>query len=772
MMRSRMLLTLLVAAAGLAGCAVTQLSTALRQAGGAILPAGFPAGGAPGVSGPAATAPQPEPLTVATERQGAYGTINVTVRWPDRDPRRYAVQALPLAANSIHLKLTRKSDNVQMTEALIARSQGSASATASWRIEAQSGLQLRARAYKEAQPVLASATVIAEGTADVDVVESRIATPSLKLRINIQGDVTTYAGAPPYIEGTGENARFNYASSLVRDPATGNLYGGVSNGVIKVTPDGQVTWVAGGGEMGAQNGTGSAAKFWDVQAITRDATGNLYTVEGNYGFQSARKITPGGVVSTIGDFDQPHGITVDPAGNIYVAAKRGRKIHKIAPNGTVTDLAGSGASGFADGQGNSATFTEPFSIAYESSGSLLVGDNTKVRRVTQGGVVTTLWPNVPGVYLLYGLSIDASDTAYFAGVYGLGKMLAGAAPTGLFYSDIKHGFAEGPPGSGQLAEPRCLIPDGGTGYYIADSLNARIRKMDSSGTLTTLAGSHMTNGPRLSARFNPNSLEMAVDAAGQLFISGNELNDIRKIGTDGNVTLFAGGKYGTADGNASGTGIAGPYGLAVHPSGSIYFSEPWRTARIRKVSPQGTLTTVLENERAGSLAIDASGSVFFAGANFNDIKKLTAEGVLTTHTSGIGGWIAFDQTGKLFAAFNNRVYAIGPDGSATVYAGTGDSAFADGATGSAKFAGINGLAADHAGNLYVSTSDAGTSDRVVRIRKITPDGQVSTLAGGGQWGHQDGFGGGARFYWAGKLAYDKTSGHLYMFDGGYIRRIE
>jgi len=336
-MRNRLFTLLSCLALLLAGCAVSQLTATLRRAGDVLLPAGSLAGA------PQAAIPQEPPITVATQREGDYGTIRVNVKWPDRDPARYTTQALPPAANSIHLKVSRKSDGTQVGEALIPRASGASSATASLRVKAESGLTLRGRAYKEAQPDTASASVIAEGSVDVDVVGSMVASPSLKLRIRIQGDVTTYAGDPNlHIEGTGEAARFFAPSGIFRDPANGNLFVSVYNGVIKITPQGQVTTLAGGGDWGSLDGTGTAARFMGVAGITRDSTGDFYVVQG-YGGQAVRKVTSGGVTSGLAFADHTRGITIGPSDNLYVTDSRQKNLQGN-PNRDVNNACGLGSS--------------------------------------------------------------------------------------------------------------------------------------------------------------------------------------------------------------------------------------------------------------------------------------------------------------------------------------------------------------------------------------------------------------------------------------------
>lgn len=232
----------------------------------------------------------------------------------------------------------------------------------------------------------------------------------------------------------GTVASFNYPVGVAAD-ASGNVYVADfgSQKIRKISPAGVVTTLAGSGAVGDVDGTGTAASFYSPHGIAVDALGNVYVAERDN--NKIRKITPAGVVTTLAGsgfqgstdangvaatFNQPHGIAVDAAGNVYVADRSNQKIRKIIPNGDVTTLAGSGIAGAADGQGTAATFSEPVSIAVDGSGNLYVADNSnhKVRKITASGLVTTLagsgaMGDTDGVGAaasfshLYGVAVDA-----------------------------------------------------------------------------------------------------------------------------------------------------------------------------------------------------------------------------------------------------------------------------------------------------------------------------------------------------------------------------
>ncbi len=195
-------------------------------------------------------------------------------------------------------------------------------------------------------------------------------------------------------DGTGTAARFNYPMDVAVD-GSGNVYvADTSNHTIrKVAPGGVVTTLAGqAGSSGWTDGTGSAARFSGPSGVAVDGSGNVYVAD-SYN-QSIRKVTPGGVVSTVAGFlVLPKAVAVDGSGNIYLADAGSHTISKVAPGGAVTTLAGLTYSpGSSDGTGSAARFKNPTGLAVDSSGNVYVAerDNHTLRMVTPAGVVTTI----------------------------------------------------------------------------------------------------------------------------------------------------------------------------------------------------------------------------------------------------------------------------------------------------------------------------------------------------------------------------------------------
>jgi sugar lactone lactonase YvrE len=229
---------------------------------------------------------------------------------------------------------------------------------------------------------------------------------------------------------------------------------------------------------------------------------------------------------------------------------------------------------------------------------------------------------------------------------------------------------------------------------------------------------------------------MVVDASGNIYVADYGNNRIRKVTPSGVVTTFAGsGTSGEVDGTGTAAQFNGPYGLAMDSSGTIYVADRGGS-RIRKITPSGVVTTL-----AGSTL------------GYND-----GTGSAAQFASPQG--IAVDSAGTVYVAsyLDMRIRKITPSGTVSTFVGvTSPAGYADGTGTAARFNYPNGLAVDTSDNVYVADSYNGS------IRKITPDGVVTTLAGNGTIGFADGGGTSARFNDPMGIAVD-DSGVVYVVD--------
>src|SRR5947207_3719540 len=522
-------------------------------------------------------------------------------------------------------------------------------------------------------------------------------------KITSTGVVTTLAGlagTAGIIDGTGSDARFGALNGIAVD-RTGNVYvtDGSYHTVRKITPAGVVTTLSGTPAVtGSADGTGSAARFYSPFGIAVDSAGNLYVTDLNN--QTIRKITPAGVVTTVAGaagvigstdgsgsaarFHYPAGIAVDSAANVYVADTYNYTIRKITSAGSVSTFAGTaGVYGRADGTGSAALFSFPKGVAV-GGGNVYVADtwNSTIRKITSARVVTTVAGsgaagNANGTGSAaqfnypYGLSANNTGIIYVADSYNreIRKITSTSAVTTLAGSATTDGGGVGSTnGTGRAA--RFFNPNGvtvtGTTVYVADSNNSTIRKISSTGAVTTFAGitrlPGSANGMGGVAQFYyPNGV--AADKAGNVYVADTSNSTVRKITSAGVVTTLAGmaGVVGSVDGTGSAAQFYYPYAVAVDASGNVYVADTYNFT-VRKITPVGVVTTLAG--RAGSsgsidgngsaarfsylygIAVDSAGNVYVPDSGYNTVRKITPTGIVTTlaGTPGVVG--SADGTGS------------------------------------------------------------------------------------------------------------------------------
>lgn len=282
-------------------------------------------------------------------------------------------------------------------------------------------------------------------------------------------------------------------------------------------------------------------------------------------------------------FNAPNSVAIDSTGTAYVADASNHVIRKVTAGGVVTTLAGTaGAIGSTDGFAADARFNTPSALALDSAGNIYVADsgNNTIRRVTSVGVVTTV-AGSPG-------SLGTTD--------GIGNLARFAFPTGIavdsfgtiYVSDkLTHLIRKITPGnavqtfvfaSAGLSFPGGLAVDSGFNLYVADSRNHVIRKVSPGGAVTTLAGivgsAGSLDGNGSAARFNQPE-GVGLDSAGNVYVADTLNHTIRRIAVNGDVTTIAGLPLnsGTSDGSGTGARFNQPYSIAVDTSGNIWVTD-------------------------------------------------------------------------------------------------------------------------------------------------------------------------------------------------------
>ena len=303
------------------------------------------------------------------------------------------------------------------------------------------------------------------------------------------------------------------------------LYEGISYYVRQAVPI-ELTLLAGNGGEGSTNGAGGIASFSRIYGMVHDSLSNIFAAD--FDNHIIRKITPEGEVSTYAGlagvrglangtlsdarFDNPVGLVIDSADNLYVADGGNHVIRKITPAGIVSDFAGtSGTQGDLDATGTAATFRGPRGIAFDGFGNLYVADryNSTIRKISNAGVVSTV-----------------------AGVAG------------------SPGFVNGTGSSARFNHPVGVVVDSTGTLLVTDSLNNVIRKVSPAGEVSTFAGSLIsaqgtTDGIGTTAEFNY-PYGIALGSSDTVYVTDHNNNTVRKITVAGDVTTIVGTAGSTA----------------------------------------------------------------------------------------------------------------------------------------------------------------------------------------------------------------------------------
>jgi trimeric autotransporter adhesin len=540
-------------------------------------------------------------------------------------------------------------------------------------------------------------------------------------KVSPAGIITTFAGG-----GTGGDGKLAASAILslprgvVVDPA-GNVYLSSLDRVQKVTPDGIITTVAGGGASSPGDGGPATGAALSPAGIALDGAGDIFI--GDTTSALVRKVSPEGIITTVagntralsgysGDgglatnaqLQGPFGIAVDADGNLYIADLDNFRIRAVSPGGIITTLVGNGTNGYS-GDGGPALGAQlgfPAGVALDRSGRLYIADsgNSRIRQVSPAGIISTVAGN--GIYAYSG---DGGQAA-----------------------------------RAQLIDPGGVAVDSNGNVYVADARNSRVRKVSPGGNITTVAGNGTNGysgdgGPAINAGFSaPQGI--AVDGSGNLYIADYYGYRVRKVSAGGIVSTVAGGgsAFPGDGGLATSAFLGNVYGIAVDNGGNIYFSLP-ASGRVRKVSPAGIITTLPVSgvRRPQGISLDNAGNLYIADADAysNQILKFSPDGA-TTPVAGGGFFtrdgipavqaelnspqsVAVDGAGSLYIAqMNSLIRKVSPDGIIHTIAGQGTGYAGDGGPAAgAQLGDPVGVAVDGGGNVYVA--DGGNGVRLLTL---------------------------------------------------------
>jgi uncharacterized protein (TIGR03437 family) len=571
------------------------------------------------------------------------------------------------------------------------------------------------------------------------------------------GQMTTIAGTGlAGFSGDGSaatSAQLNGPSSVALD-SSGNLYiYDTGNYVVrKVDTNGIISTFAGTPGTPGTSGDGGPAtkaqfKLFAGGGLTVDAANNVYIADTLN--SAVRRVTAkdgnintiagmigkfgssgDGHASTAAMLSYPAGLAFDPTGSqyLYIADFYNQEIRQVvAKDGTIRTVAGNLSAGYGGdgGPATAASLNYPLGVATDAQGNIYIGDtaNNVIRKVTagnpptistiagnaklgagfagDGGPATSAQLNNPE-----GVAVDGSGTVYFADVLNH-RIRAVSGGTISEVAGADHAQGDGGKATAAiLFYPQHVAEDSAGNLYIADTSNNEIRKVARDGTISTVA-----------KIVSPTAV--AVDGSGTIFVAHS--NEIVKVDSQGNLSTVAGSNstagFSGDGGLATSALLNQPFGLAVDSSGNLYIADTLNH-RIRKISV-GNISTV-----AGSGAV--CGSTCDRGGYTGD------GGPATSARMAFPGDVAVDSSGDLLIAdsSNHVIRKVDANGNITTVAGTGKAGFSGdgGPAAAAQLITPYGVAADNAGNIFISD----TGNQVVRV--VDGFGVISTIAGNNKAG--------------------------------------
>ncbi len=556
----------------------------------------------------------------------------------------------------------------------------------------------------------------------------------------------------------------------------------------------------------------------------------------------------------------PQGVTVDRFGNIYVAETGQNLVRKVATNGTISTMAGTGfldlsGNGGYSGDGGAATNAELFHPQYVSIdilGNLFFTDqaNNRVRKVDTNGIITTVAGNGTSgfsgdgraatnaeINSATGVAMDSAGNLYIA---DSGNEVIRKVDTNGIITTVAGNRAASYSGDGgsatnaSLNNPMGIVADGRGAIYIADAANNRIRRVDVSGLITTVAGNG-TNGYSGDGSFATNAelgsaSSVTLDSTGNLFLADTINERIREVNLNGIISTVAGngfringfrfpgeyGGFGGDGGAATNAELNSPMGVAVDCAGNCFISD-YFNVRIRKVDTNGVITTIAGNgdyafggdggpaSRAQlkytvDVAMDGQGRLFVVDSQTARIRKVDTDGIITTLAGAVDAYpfgpvgdggpatnaflfspngVVADGFGNVFIAdtLNERIRKVSPNGIITTLAGDGFSS----SPISGGYSGDGGPATNAELNLPIGAVVDSSGNIFIadaqnrRVRKVDTNGIITTFAGNGSAGIA-GDGGpatNAQLNYPFRLAFD-TAGNLFIDDSRQhiVRRVD
>ena len=608
--------------------------------------------------------------------------------------------------------------------------------------------------------------------------------------------ISTVAGTSRLLDGS------NATTVPLRSPqgvvvdSIGNIYisDTSDNRIRKVSPFGIISTYAGTGvpAYGGDRGKATSAQLSAPFGLALDTNGNLYVADrDNY---RVRRIGIDGTINTVAGNGRPGfsgdngpavnaqilplAVAVDGQGNIFISTLDFR-IRKVDTKGNITTIAGTGNGGYAgdNGPGNAAEISVVTDMACDPKGNVYLADsvNAYVRKIDTSGTISPVagsgyrgfigdgLPATSEVMLPLGVAVDQAGNNLYISDVNRDLVRRVDLSSGLIYTvagNGNNGFTgdNSTPLQATLNFPTALAVDSSNQIYFSDLGNQRVRKITPT-SITTVAGTSDRDGGPATSAFLNFPFGVAVDGGGNVVVADQGNAVARRFLVGGTINSFGALK-------------GAPMAISSDQAGNFYVTDA--EPLVLKITPGGNTTIVAGNAQDGyggdngqatsatismptGVTVDSANNIYFTDYTHKRVRKVTASSGIVTTIAGNGNAafsgdngpavsagldpfdVAIDDKNNLYVADrgNNRVRKVSPDGTITTVAGTGTAGYAGdgGLAAASSLSSPTGVAVDSNGNLYVA--DNGNSV----VRRMTAGGLITTIAGNGTFLPASGDGG-------------------------------
>jgi sugar lactone lactonase YvrE len=564
------------------------------------------------------------------------------------------------------------------------------------------------------------------------------------LPVKAQDIITTIAGGGLPNNIPALSANLNFPNSVAVDKSGNVFVVGEADVVFKVNAAGVLTVLAGNGLPGysGDGGPATSASLMCLGGIAVDGSSNLFISD--YCNDRIRRVDAAtGIITTvagsgkvnsiygqgIGDggpatdayLNFPMGVAIDASGNLFIVDSSDLVIRKVdATTQIITTVAGNGTYGFSgdNGPATSASLSYPQGVAVDGPGNLFIADtgNYRIRRVDAATqVITTVagdgigghtGDNGPAtsasLFLPECIAVDRSGDIFIVDTYGerIRRVDAATHIIATVAGDGMEGFSgdTGPATSASLNLPEGVAVNGSGDFFIADTYNMRIRRVDAATqVITTVAGNGTSgfsgdNGPATSASLSY-AQSVALDSSGNLFIADSGNLRIRRVDAATQVITTVAGNgtpgFSGDNGPATSASLGEPYGIAVDAFGNLFIADTYNN-RIRRVDAATQIITTVagngqysfsgDNGPATSaslsypqgVAVDGSGNLFISDTENHRIRKVDANTAIITTIAGGGSTVFYTAGGPATSARLLFPYGLAVDAGGNVYFADGE----------------------------------------------------------------------------------------------------